>query len=690
MENMNVIRICTRLTWNYKHAVKQMITAAYFTLFLLSANAQVTQSLDSTYFDLSLEELQKIKVKSASFFESDILTVGSSVSVIERADWDRKGVRRTLEAIVQEPSVMLLTTTSGRDVIAVRGYGQLASARGIATLIDGIAMNGPYFGSGQYMVQNVNLGVLDRIEVIRGPGSALYGTDAFHGVLSMTTFESEEDLTRVSIEGGTDHYYQGSLQYSVGLGDHARLDLAFGASGEDRDRSYQALDLYTLSKAEFNPDEHYQSQTGSLKLTVNPTSRLKIKGGFLVDNYDAYNYPQYTTVSEATSTSETLAGQLSATQSFVQGRTLEARIHHMRNHSPRSATRLDRALGVVYQENSSREERTGATLTFRQPETERWRTEYAVSLGFERMTFLEGPYTQIPVDPSIPPVQGEIGGVGQHRDITHLVLDSRTILDDHWSMIYGGRVDHYSDVATQATPRVGIVFQPINNTAIKLIYQQAFRAPTFGEQYSVAPLVFNLDPEILDSYEIIFLKEVANWKAEFVVFQNDWKDGIVLRVDPSSPVGYLYENSGKNQSRGIEATLGWHPVQWRVDLSGSYVQSTNLKADQDYDLFPPIMINAGIGRTLESLGLELFLNNRYFNGAQDIAYNATLLGTPEDLPAYWRTDFNMTKHFASGMDLIVNIINLFDRDNRVPSILGLPGGVEDHSLSVSARVRYTF
>ncbi len=669
-----------------------MKTALYCILFILSTNAQAAPSSELSIFELSLEELLRVKVESTSFFERDALTVASSVSVIERSDWERTGARRTLEAIAHEPSVMLYPSLYGLNVIAIRGYGHVASSRGTATLLDGIPMNGPYFGTGQYLVQNINLGVLDRIEVIRGPGSALYGTDAFHGVLSMSTFESEVDLTELSVEGGMNNYYSGSVRHSVGLGDHARLDIAFGLSGEDQDRTYQARDLNTLSIAEFNPQQTYRSQTGSFKLTLNPTSRLTVKGGVFVDNYDAFNYPgSFYTVSESEWNSLTVAGQLSATYSLAEGRTLEARTYRMRNHSPRSLTQRFGNAGVVNSDVSFREERTGATLTFRQPQTERWRTEYAVSLGLERASFEEGSTMQTPVDPTLSPVESDLVGVGQNRDIKHVLLDARTVMpDDHWSVIYGGRVDNYRDVTTQTSPRLGIVFQPVADTAIKLVYQRAFRAPTIGEQYSVESVVNKLDPETLKSYELIFLKQGADWKAEFVLFQNDWEDGILIRPDPTLPEGFVYENSGKNQAEGIEASLGWHPNSWRVDLSGSYIRSSNLKADEDYDLFPPIMISAGVGRVFESPGVEIYLNNHYFDGSQDIAYNATVLGSPEDLPAYWRTDLNVTKTFASGMDLFLNIINLFDRDNHVPSILGLPGGVEDQPASVSVGMRCSF
>ena len=179
------MRTKTRIPLKANCAVKKKMAAVFCGLFLLAAEAQAVSPAERALFDLSFEELMQVSAYSASFFEHDLLTVGSSVSVIERADWERKGARRTLDAIAQEPAVMLLPSINGLNVIAIRGYGGAESARGIATLIDGVPMNGPNFGTGQYVVQNVSLGVLDRIEVIRGPGSALYGSDAFHGVLSL-------------------------------------------------------------------------------------------------------------------------------------------------------------------------------------------------------------------------------------------------------------------------------------------------------------------------------------------------------------------------------------------------------------------------------------------------------------------------------------------------------------------------
>ena len=125
------------------------------------AYAETSPPMKKQLFDLSIEELMRIKVASVSLFERDALTVGSTVSVIEPSDWQRQGARTTLEAIAHQPSTMLLPSLYGLNVVAIRGFSGVASARGIGTLLDGIPMNGPSFGSGQYVTQNIGLGVLD-------------------------------------------------------------------------------------------------------------------------------------------------------------------------------------------------------------------------------------------------------------------------------------------------------------------------------------------------------------------------------------------------------------------------------------------------------------------------------------------------------------------------------------------------
>ena len=653
-----------------------LIVVFSFLLFLVSYADELSA------FNMSLEKLLDYEIKSASLFEDSVLTTGSSVSVIERSDWQRIGARSMLDAISNQPSVQVLPSAYGLNVISIRGYSQVASARGIATLLDGIPTNGVNLGSGQYATQNVQLGVLDRIELTRGPGSALYGSDAFHGVLALSAFESEEDVTRISAEGGGDDYYQTGVQHSVGFKDGSRVNIAFAASGEDKDSTYIASGMGT-EQSSIRVDESYQSQTLSLKTSIQPTPSLKVVGGFYFDNYAIFDHPAVpNTVTDSKSNSRTMAGQITATQDlFTSGLTFEARIYHINNLVDRFAFGSSQ-LGLSKSSSHSEESRSAAIFTLRQPEIKHIKTRFAFGFGYEQAQLRDGTIEQALLDGSTP-VMSKFPGIGETRDIGHVLLDARTVLpDDRWALNYGGRLDEYSELGIQATPRLGLVFQPDPNTAYKLLYNKAFRAPTISEEFRSST---NLNPETLDSYEFVFAKKYESWIAEITLFENHWEDGIIFVLDPSLPTGFEYRNEGKNRARGVEASCSWLSQSWRIDLSGSYVESKNLKTDMDYELFPQMMGTIGVTRKFTN-GTEFSVYNSISDQAMDIS---SPIGSyaPQDLTVFWRTDLTFKKPLSTNVDFFANVLNLFNRNNRVPAVLCFPDGEEDGAFRASLGLR---
>ena len=263
--------------------------------------------------------------------------------------------------------------------------------------------------------------------------------------------------------------------------------------------------------------------------------------------------------------------------------------------------------------------------------------------------------------------------------------DARTVLPGgRWSVNYGGRLDDYSDFGSHLSPRIGLIFQPFEDTALKLLYNNAFRAPTISELHSSASSELrDLDPETLDSYELVFIKQGKRWSAELVLFENHWDDGISV-FESSRSGGVTYKNTGKNISQGLEATFAWQTDEpWYFDLSGSYVKSRNRVTDTDYVMFPRVMASIGVGRKFETLGAEMYMANHFFSQVKD-----TSLSTSEDLPLYWRTDLTFNKAYTNTLDLHINVINLFNRKNQQPSVLLHPEGIADESFGVSVGFRY--
>jgi outer membrane cobalamin receptor len=646
-------------------------------------------SLATAYnlFNLPFEELMQLKVTSVSLFARNALTVASTVKVIKRDDWERNGSRRMLDAVGNQPGTMLLPTVFGQNIIAIRGYARTGSATGIATRLDGIPMNEPRRGSGQLATQNIELGVLDSIELVRGPGSALYGSDAFHGVVVMSAFESEQDVSRMSAEGGVNDFYQAALQHSKGFGNGTRVNLAIAASGEQLERSYQVRDPLTGLPQKVKPDESTASRTATLKMSFKPSSSLKLTAGLYFDDYDTFNSPCCPgVVADSDWNSRTQAGQFIATQQLGGDSTLQARVYYVNTREDRFAASVSVGSGIGDSEVSTDLSRSGAELIYRQPEIEGFNTQLAFGLGYESANFKNGyiVLTPYPLDGTTAPQVLDFPGQGNERDITYLLLDARTVLsDERWSVNYGGRLDEYSNEGTVLTPRLGFIFQPSENSAFKLLYNKAFRAPSIGERYSVADL--DLAPETLDSYEFVFLTAGRNWTSELVLFENHWNDAITFALDASQASGFTYKNTGANKAHGLEASFTWQTDgPWRFDFSGSYIKSRNLITEQDYELFPRTMATMGIRRRFDSLDTDMTITNHIFAQAKD-----TSVQTSTDLPLYWRTDLVFSKSISKKLDIHINVINLFGRDNRWPSVLGFAEGVADRPFSVSIGLRYS-
>ena len=151
------------------------------------------------YYFYGLDEQLDVNVDVASLFEEDEFVVGSSVTSISSNRWRMQGARRTYDALENALSVFPYNLMCGAVILAVREYATLSSISGTAILFDGVPVNAVSIWTSSTHLPNWELGTLDKIKMIKGPESAIYGTDAFHGVVSMKTFES--DKKHYSVDG---------------------------------------------------------------------------------------------------------------------------------------------------------------------------------------------------------------------------------------------------------------------------------------------------------------------------------------------------------------------------------------------------------------------------------------------------------------------------------------------------------
>lgn len=163
-----------------------------FSPHLLAQQKDANQPGD--FFDMSLEELMEVPiVVSASRQSQKIGELSVPVSVISDEDIHYSGLTSIPEILQFTPGVDVIKLSRGRYAVGVRGLHDLISDRTL-TLINGRSADSPLFGGSEFYRYPVLLEDIERIEVVRGPGSAAWGANAFTGVINIITKKPEDVL----------------------------------------------------------------------------------------------------------------------------------------------------------------------------------------------------------------------------------------------------------------------------------------------------------------------------------------------------------------------------------------------------------------------------------------------------------------------------------------------------------------
>ncbi len=185
----------------------------------IACGARAADELDLT--DLSLEELLTIEVTTVSRAAESVLRAPAAVYVITNDDIRRSGVRNLPDALRLAPGVEVAQVEANAWSISVRGFNDQFSNK-LLVLIDGRSVVTPLFSDIYWDLHNPILEDVERIEVIRGPGASLWGSNAVNGVINIIT-KSSADTQGTFIEGGGGFEERGfgALRHGGQIGDAA-------------------------------------------------------------------------------------------------------------------------------------------------------------------------------------------------------------------------------------------------------------------------------------------------------------------------------------------------------------------------------------------------------------------------------------------------------------------------------------
>jgi len=218
-----------RVRWRNALVLSALLASAAF-----SAEPQPSPDLA----DLSIEELGNIQVTSVSKHAERLLDAPAAIFVITGEDIRRSGATRLPEALRLAPNLEVARASASSYAISARGFNQPnAVANKLLVLIDGRAVYTPLFSGVFWDAQDVMLEDVERIEVISGPGAALWGANAVNGVINVITRRSSDT------QGGYAYGNSGNLERGYG----ARYG---GAEGNVSYRAYgRVFDIVNTSTA---------------------------------------------------------------------------------------------------------------------------------------------------------------------------------------------------------------------------------------------------------------------------------------------------------------------------------------------------------------------------------------------------------------------------------------------------------
>ncbi|WP_353570930.1 TonB-dependent receptor [Candidatus Albibeggiatoa sp. nov. BB20] len=557
----------------------------------------------------TLVDLLATDVITTSKTSEDLQTAPGIVSVITQQDINAFGAR-SLEDVLN----LIPGFTVGRSnrigyhsTLYVRGSSSFWG-ESVLFLLNGQRLNEGLTGGAMSFIPDYPLDSIKQIEVIRGPSSALYGANAFMGVVNIITQNGKES------EGG---------QFSVRAGSNETL-LLKGEYGTQVNEEFN-FKLYS-SLTHYNDEDLPQrdvtwssgGNTEQLINRVNTDARhlLHLGGRAQYRNFDielGYNTSQNSnnwgvgTLSERTEASyrhhfktEQLNIGIKHQFDFSEHLALKTQASYVNN---RSETQLRASLGSINRFGQEASEQLATANTLLMP----WNTDslnIETSIGWHIRNHhnlivglsYEHDHVNAMIDKSNVNlakklvldnyIESQTNGMPEsQREVYALFAQYSWTINEFLKLTAGIRSDSYSDFGTTTNPRLALVYKPTNKLNIKALYGQAFHAPSLKDLYRYTRSIKSnpdLEPETMKSYELQLQYQLRHdllLSSSFFKFNTDNVIRNVSTQNPKNPIEVQVDNLGQSSADGIELELFYRPYK-KFSLFANY---TYTDSDQDTD-----------------------------------------------------------------------------------------------------------
>jgi iron complex outermembrane receptor protein len=644
----------------------------------LAENKRDTNS-PKDLFEMPIEELaeQSITVYGASKYKQKIGEAPAYVTIIT-ADEIRKYGYKTLADILESVPGFFVNYDRNYNYIGVRGFrrpGDYDSR--VLVLINGYRVNDNISDSvstGTTFPLDVDL--IEKVEVIRGPGSALYGSNALLAVINVITKDAKT-LKGVEVSGEVSSFdtQKGRVSFGHNFDEsHNVLVSATTYKSEGQELYFKEFDSPATNNGRVSNDDDkfynlfLRAVAGEFDLTATYLPREK---GVPTAPYDTYFGDSRT----RTNDDMTLVG-LTYTHDFTDEFALRWRADY--HHYNYDGAWVYDDNGLYINKEYGRGRWWESELQFIAKPVENHKLTWGVEDRYNVRQDQKNWDSDVYLDDR------------RHSNNWGVYIQDEWSFLEKWTFVGGIRHDYYDVFGGTTNPRLALIYKHSDATTLKLLYGQAFRAPNPYELYYddgglTMKAANTLEPEIIKTYEIVLEQKLdKNLSGTVSAFRYEIDNVIDQYLDPSDNL-LVYRNLTEVKANGIETALAG---RWESGLKGrasySFVEAKDEQTDE-------ILVNSP--RHLAKFNvISPVIKENLFAGVELLYTSRAKTLTDHYADDYWITNLTLThEDIVKGLELSVSIYNLFDVD------YGHPGGgehrqdiIEQDGRSFRVKLTYRF
>ncbi|WP_199610996.1 TonB-dependent receptor domain-containing protein [Flocculibacter collagenilyticus] len=603
---------------NYKSTKKTRLTPS--SLFSFSSLAL---AVSSTLFASNVAA--EAVPQAVNNMETITVTASRTPKPLSNALTSQVVITREDIALLQPESITdVLSSVPGVDISSQGGRGQNQSiflrgtnANHTLVVLDGVRISSATLGLAN--LQGISPETIERIEIVKGPRAALWGSDAIGGVIQIFTRKANEHEVNIGATAGTDNYQA----YNANLG------VAHGDGKTSFTVARESSDGFDVTKGQEPDDDGYKFTSVSVNGAQNINKALSVN--WLANAYTGEN--EYdNSWGENETEIDNHAWRLGAQYNWLTDNVLSFSIGQSRDSGENFGNGTLKGQGSVFE--SRRNE--VSVLNYSQLSD-----EWQLNVGAD--------YYQEKISSGVSYIKTE-------RDVSAVFAQSSYQLNS-FILEMAVRYDDIEFVDSETTYNASFGYEITDNALISLNLGSAFKAPTFNDLFwpveAGSTDFLALKPESSDTVELLMKTDVNDVQLDFSIYHYDVEN--LIQWQPDAGGTWRPQNVNQVEILGLEISAQFEGLGGLHHLNMSYIDTEDKSTGKQLIRRAKELVNYSFTKQFDEVNL---IAEYQFRGDRD---DATFMG-PEELDSYHLVNLAADYRINQQWQLKSKVSNLFDED----------------------------